>query len=505
MKKYLLAHDLGTSGNKATLYTTDGQLVKSITYEYTTHYFNNNWAEQAPEMWWQAVVQTTRAIVKNIDNSQIAGIAFCGQMQGCVCIDNEGRVLRPAIIWADQRAQKEAEELAGKIGSERFYKLTGHRVSPSYSIEKLMWIKNNEPEIYENTYKMVLCKDYILFKLTGECVTDYSDASGTNALDLNTMMWSQEILEAADISLDKLPRLVTSTAVIGEVSRKIAEETGLAPGTPIVAGGGDGACAAVGAACINVGDAYSCIGSSAWIALTSKNPVYDEEMKTFNFAHIVPGLIMPCGTMQAGGASYSWLKRELASYEQIQAEQLGVNPYDLINEKAKHSKAGANGIIYLPYLLGERSPRWNADARGAFIGLKMQSTREDLFRSVLEGVIFNLNHILNVFKKQVDIKEMIVIGGGAKGDLWRQIMSDVYGLPILKPNYLEEATSMGAAIAAGVGTGIYQNFDAIHEFLKIERRIEPDQERHLIYQKIYPIFEACYVSLLGVYDQLAKL
>lgn len=505
MKKYLLAHDLGTSGNKATLYTTEGQLVKSMVYEYTTHFFNNNWAEQDSNSWWKAVAETTKVILSDIDHKDIAAVAFSGQMQGCVCVDAKGNALRPAIIWADQRAQKETLELTAQIGLKKFYKLTGHRPSPAYSIEKLMWIKNNEPEIYRETYKMLLCKDYMIFKLTGKYATDYSDASGTNALDLNTMTWSDEIIKAAGIELDKLPMLLPSTEVIGGVTNEAAKETGLCAGTPIVMGGGDGACAAVGAACINVGDTYSCIGSSAWIALTMDKPIYDEDMKTFNFAHLIPGLVMPCGTMQTGGASYSWLKKEIALHESMEAKRLGISAYDLINEKAKSAPVGANGLLYLPYLLGERSPRWNVNAKGAFIGLKMETKREDMFRSVLEGVTFNLNVILESFKKHINIQEMVVIGGGAKGELWRQIMADMYGIPVLKPNYLEEATSMGAAIAAGVGVGAFESFDAIHDFLKIEDKIYPIMENKEVYDKMYSIFEECYESLTKVYDKLAKL
>ncbi|MDF2614014.1 MAG: xylB [Clostridia bacterium] len=505
MKRYLLAHDLGTSGNKATLYTTDGHLVKSIVYEYETHFFNSNWAEQDPEAWWQAVAETTKAILTDISSKDVAAVAFSGQMQGCVCVDQTGNALRPAIIWADQRAQKETLELVNQIGMESFYKITGHRPSPAYSIEKLMWIKNNEPEVYHKTYKMLLCKDYMILKLTGKYATDYSDASGTNALDLNTMSWSEEIINAAGIDKDKLPILAASTQIIGGVTSEAAKVTGLCTGTPIVMGGGDGACAAVGAACIQVGDTYSCVGSSAWIALTMDKPIYDEDMKTFNFAHLIPGLVMPCGTMQTGGASYSWLKNELASFEVLEAKRLGKSAYDLINEKAKSAPAGANGILYLPYLLGERSPRWNVNAKGAFIGLKMESKREDIFRSVLEGVAFNLNVILNSFKKHISVKEMVVIGGGAKGELWRQIMADMYGIPILKPNYLEEATSMGAAIAAGVGAGIFDSFDVIHEFLKIEDKVYPNRDNTQVYDKMLPIFNECYESLVGVYEKLSKL
>ncbi|NMA64636.1 MAG: xylulokinase, partial [Clostridiaceae bacterium] len=391
MSHYLLAHDLGTSGNKATLYTTDGKLIKSVVSSYDTNYFNGNWAEQNPKDWWEAVCISTKKLLEGIDNKAVAAVSFSGQMQGCVCVDKKGTPLRPAIIWADQRATKETSQLTEKIGLNKFYKITGHRASPSYSIEKLMWIKNNEPEVYKKTYKMLLCKDYIVLKLTGEFMTDYSDASGTNGFDLNKMDWSKEIIEAGQLDINKLPKLVASTHIVGGVTQESASQTGLYPGTPVVMGGGDGVCATVGAACVNRGDIYSSVGSSAWIGATTQVPIYDEQMRTFNFAHMVPGLIMPCGTMQAGGASYSWLKNEIAKDESRQAAEQGVSPYLLINEAIGRSPVGAKGLIYLPYLLGERSPRWNPNAKGAFIGLKMEHQREDIFRSVLEGVTLNLN------------------------------------------------------------------------------------------------------------------
>lgn len=505
MGKYLLAHDLGTSGNKATLYTTSGRLVKSIVSSYDTHYFNGNWAEQNPHDWWEAVCKSTKELTKDIDNKEIAAISFSGQMQGCVCVDKNGRPLRPAIIWADQRATKETQHLIEKIGEKEFYKITGHRASPAYSVEKLMWIKENEPEIYKDTYKMLLCKDYIVLKLTDQFATDYSDASGTNAFDLNKMKWSKEIIDASQLDPIKFPELFPSTHVIGKVTPSAATETGLCEGIPVVIGGGDGVCATVGASCVKVGNVYSCVGSSAWIGATTKMPIYDEQMRTFNFAHMVPGLIMPCGTMQAGGASYSWLKNQIAKYETIQAVEKNINVYSIINNMIEDSPVGSKGLIYLPYLLGERSPRWNPDAKGAFIGLKMEHKREDVFRSVLEGITLNLNIILNVFKDHIAVKEMIVIGGGAKGKVWRQIMADIYGIPILKPNDIEEATSMGAAIAAGVGVGVFDNFDVASKFLTIEDTIQPIEANQEVYKKLAPIFDECYQSLVGVYEKLAKL
>ena len=503
MVDYLLAHDLGTSGNKATLFTADGDLVKSETYPYDTDYFNNNWAEQNADDWWEAVCRTTKKILTGIEREKVAAISFSGQMTGCLCVDRSGKPLRPMIIWADQRAIREVEAIEEKIGSERFYRITGHRPSALYSVEKFLWVKNNEPEVYENTHKMLQAKDYVIFKLTGVFVTDYSDASGTNALDLNTLQWSEEIIDAANIDGDKLPTLNESTHVAGTVTEEAALQTGLMPGTPVVCGGGDCVCAAVGAGCIKEGVAYNYVGSSSWIAITTPKPIYDDRRCTFNWAHIVPGAVSPCGTMQSAGGSYNWLKNEICKMETLQADEQGISPYEIINRQIEKSPTGANGLIYLPYLMGERSPRWNPNAKGAFVGLKMEHRRGDVLRSVLEGITLNLNVILDSFKKHADIRKIIVIGGGARGDVWRRIMADIYDVEILKPNRLEEATAMGAAVTGGVGAGVFRDFDVIDRFIDIESVSKPIPENVETYNKMKPLFEDCYTSLVGVFDKLA--
>jgi xylulokinase len=505
MPRYLLANDLGTSGNKATLYTTDGELVASMTYPYDTKYFNANWAEQNPDDWWRAVCISTRQLIQGIDPSQIVAVSFSAQMMGCLCVDRQGRPLKNSIIYSDQRAVKEADKILQHIDAMDFYKIVGHRVSPSYSLEKLMWIKNNEPEVYKKTYKILNAKDYIAFKLTGNMATDYTDASGTNAFDLNTYKWSDKIIDIAGIDKDKLPEAYESTHIVGEVTKEAEAETGLKQGTPVVIGAGDGMCASVGAGCIKPGTVYNYIGSSSWIGITSEKPVYDVKMRTMTWAHAVPGYVNPIGTMQTAGTSYSWLKNEICKIETKEALEKGVSPYEIINDEIEKSPPGARGILFLPYLLGERTPHWNPNARGAFIGITVGHKREDLLRAVMEGVTYNLNTIVNIFKNCVPIDSMIVIGGGAKGKVWCQMMADIYGVKILKPNYLEEATSMGAAVIGGVGVGEFKSFDAINKFIKIESEYDPDPSKREIYNKTYQVFLHSYEALTGIYEELARL
>lgn len=504
MTTYLLAHDLGTSGNKATLFTTDGRLVASRTSSYTTRFFHGNWAEQEPNDWWQAVCTSTRALIADVNPTDIACIALSGQMMGCTPVDARGCALRPSIIYCDQRADQQAQRILERIGMADFYRIVGHRVSASYSLEKLMWIRDNEPDVFRRTHLTLCAKDYINLRLTGEVATDYSDASGTNAFDLDRFCWSDEILEAAGLEARLFPPARPSTDLLGAVTPEAAAATGLRAGTPVAVGGGDGSCAGVGVGCVKPGSAYNYLGSSSWIALTVDKPIVDPQMRTMNWAHCVPGYLHPSGTMQAAGSSYQWLKETICTFEQHEARETGVDVYELINAEIERSPVGARGVIFLPHMLGERTPRWNPKAKGAFIGLSLATRREDMLRAVMEGISLNLGIIVNIFRQHVPIDAVTVIGGGAKGAVWRQILADVFGCPIQKLNYLEEATSMGAAVVGGVAAQVFDSFDVIDRFVRVDDVVAPHPASQAVYQLIAPIFERCYQALVDVYEDMAS-
>ncbi len=504
MATYLIAHDLGTSGDKATLFTTDGMLVRSATYTYETNFFNSTWAEQNPEDWWKAVCANNRILLKGLDADKVAGLAFSGQMMGCVVVDKAGRPLRPAIIWADQRSQQQEASIRTEIDENEFYRITGHKISASYSIEKLMWIRDNEPDIFRQTHKMLQPKDYIIYRLTGRFVTDYSDASGTNCLDLNKLEWSDRILDIAGIDRKYLTDVYPSTYVAGQIPNFLAEECGLKPGTAVVIGGGDGVCAAVGAGSVRNGDTFNYLGSSSWIALTTDEPIYDPQMRTYNWAHLVPGKYSPNGTMQAAGNSYQFVKKTLCGDLDRLAKEQGCSSYELMNKEIEASPIGANGLLFLPYILGERSPRWNSEARGAFIGLKMEHARGDMLRASVEGILMNLCIILDVFRKETEITSMNVIGGMAKGVVVLRTLADIYGVDANRLNWLDEATSMGAAVAAGVGVGVMEDFTAIDRFIRVDETVKPNFENNRKYGELKRIFDESYFSLLDVYKHLAQ-
>jgi xylulokinase len=508
LKNYIIAHDLGTTGNKATLYDREGNLVGSAFYGYTTEYARPTWAEQDPEDWWQAVCASTHRLLQQtkVQTNDIACIVFSGQMMGCVPLDKQARPLRKAIIWADQRAVEQEQWMAERISTQELYRLTGHRLSASYSLHKILWLRHNQPDLYHSTYKFVQAKDAIVARLTGVFATDPSDASGTNLYDLEQGQWSERIIEAAELNPAQLPPIHPSSAVVGQVLGPIADEVGLAAGTPVVIGGGDGACAAAGAGVVREGAAYNYVGSSSWIALTSKAPIYDPDLRTFTFGHVVPGMVMPTGTMQAAGASYQWIRDQLGQVERQAAELLQISPYELMNLTAATAPVGANGLIFLPYLMGERSPRWNSRARAGFIGLTIRHSRADMLRAVLEGVTMNLRIILDAFRTQgAQIEAMRLIGGGARGRFWNKLMADIYGLPVQRLAILEAATSMGAALTGGVGVGLYPDFSMGEMMNRVVETIAPEPEAQAAYEKIFPVFEATYQALAPIYDMLSKL
>ncbi len=506
--KYILAHDLGTTGNKASLFDEQGKVLASSLSVYSTEYPRPNWVEQNPEDWWNAVCNSTKLLLhtSKISSKQVACITFSGQMMGCVVVDRNAHPLRSALIWADTRAVPQAQKLISKLGMEQFYKITCHRPSSSYTAAKIMWVRDHQPEIFSKAYKFLLAKDFIVARLTGKFATDFSDAGGTNLYDLKASDWSSILLDAAELDYSVLPGLHASTDVIGEVLPSRSNEVGLAAGTPVVIGGGDGCCAATGAGVVREGGAYTYLGSSAWIATATREPIFDPSMRTFTWAHLIPGMYSPCGTMQAAGGAYQWLRDTICQPEKMIAEQKKISPYELMDRLAEQSKPGSNGLLFFPYLLGERSPRWNPDARAVYFGLTMGHTRADIVRATLEGITLNLKVILDTFLQQgAHINGMRVIGGGAKGRIWRQIMADIYGMPIYRPALLSEATSLGAAIAGGIGVGIYKDWDLAETLTPIIDEIQPNSEVTGQYKKIVELFNQAYEAFVPLYDKIASI
>jgi len=507
MEYYILSHDLGTTGDKATLINSNGDIKASVFDGYKTYYPFSGWAEQDAWDYWKAFCKTTRRIIEisGIPVDKIAAVSFSGQMMAALPIGKDGDPLRYSIIWADLRSENQIRKISERISADKVYQITGHRLSASYSASKILWIKENEPEVYKKCYKFIQAKDFLALRLTGRFITDFSDASGMNLLDIKKMKWSEEILQATGIDRNKLPDTVESIEVVGNVKKEASEECGLLQGTPVVIGGGDGACATAGAGVVAKGESYIYLGTSTWMGITDTKPLIDPKKRTFTFCHFKRGLYFSAGTMQTGGGSYGWFKNELCKYESQEAKKSKRDVYEILNDRASKIKPGSEGLIFLPYLMGERSPLWDPKARGAFIGLTVRHGKDHMIRSVLEGVAYNMKLIVEAFEEQNAGTDLIrIIGGGAKSDLWRSIFSDIIGVKIARLNLIEEATSFGAAIAGAIGVGLFNNIEEASKIVKIVDIIEPDVSRKRIYDKYYELFKIAYPKLkdifYGIYD-----
>jgi xylulokinase len=390
------------------------------------------------------------------------------------------------------------------MDADRVYEITGHRLSASYSATKIMWIRENEPDVYAQTATFLHAKDFLVCRLTGRTVTDYSDASGMNLLDIRALKWSEEMLEVTGIDKGKLPEIAESTDIVGRVGKESARQSGLAEGTPVVIGGGDGACATCGSGVVAAGLSYIYLGTSTWMAVAADRPLIDPKRRTFTFCHFLKGLYMPAGTMQSGGGSFQWVKNQLCERESDAAAHSGVDVYDLLSLKAGRAPAGSDGLIFLPYLMGERAPLWNPDARACFIGLSVLHGKQHMIRAVLEGVAYNMKLINDAFEEQgVKASEIRMIGGGARSRLWRSIFADIMEKPIARLNFLEEATSIGAAIAGGVGVGIFPSLADADRIVKVVEKNASDEETFPVYRRQYEAFKRSYENLVDVFDLLS--
>ena len=488
----LVAHDLGTTGNKASLHDNEGRLVAAVTIPYPTYFDRGGVAEQDAEYWWEAVCVATRRLLADTGtaSADVRAVGFSGQMMGAVLLDASYQPVRPAIIWADHRSTEQCRELVDKFGMEEAYRILGHRLNPTYSLTKVMWVRDNEPQTFARVAHVCLAKDFVVQRLTGTLVTDPSDASSTNAYDQRHRTWSTELLAAADVDPALFPEIVPSTTVVGGVLPAAAELAGLAPGTPVVIGGGDGPMAAVGAGVVSPeAGAYAYLGSSSWVSIAAHSPLHDPLMRTMTFDHVVPGQYVPTATMQAGGGSLHWVADLLTPGDDA-------DRFRRLVAEAETADAAAEGLYFLPHLLGERSPYWNPAAKGAFVGLTRHHGQPHLTRAVLEGVAFNLATCIGAFRDAgARVERVDAIGGGAASDVWLQIFADVWGAIVRRRSIVEEANSLGAAVTAGVGVGLFDSFDVAPTLSQVTGVFEPDHSRHAAYRRRHEVFLDAYQRL----------
>jgi xylulokinase len=495
----IISHDLGTTGDKATLVDAAGKVVAACTAGYATDFGPGGKAEQDADAWWDALCRATRDLItrEHLDPGRVEAVSFSGQMMGALLLDGTGAPVRPAIIWADTRSTAQAATLVERFGMERGYATTGHRLNPTYSLSKIMWVRDQQPEVFERARTVVNAKDFAVFRLTGVLATDPSDASSTNAFDQARGDWSDELLVAADLPRSLFPEIVASTQVVGRVTAAAAAATGLRAGTPVVMGGGDGPMGALGAGIIGPeSGAYAYLGSSSWVSVATDAPLLDPQMRSMTFNHVIPGRYVPTATMQAGGASLEWVVDTLVP-DHDQPERFGT-----LLDAAAEVEASADGLYFLPHLLGERSPYWNPAARAVFAGLARHHGPAHLTRAVLEGVAFNLFTGLRALTENgIDIVAVDAIGGAANSALLLQVLADVWGVPVTRRDLVDEATAVGAAVVAGVGVGLFDDFDVARRFSTELVTQLPDRDRQAGYGSAYRQFMDAYRRLEPWFDQ----
>ena len=508
MKEYLLGIDLGTSGTKTVLFRSDGTAMAAHTVEYPLYQPQNGWAEQEPSDWWRAVRETVQAVLhkSGVAAADVAGVGISGQMHGLVMLDERGEVLHRSILWCDGRTGEECREITETVGAEKLIAITANPALAGFTAGKILWVRKHLPEVYKACRHILLPKDYIRYCLTGQFATEVSDASGMNLLDVPRRQWSDEILNKLDIDPALLGRMYESVDVTGTVTAEAAALTGLAEGTPVVGGAGDNAAAAVGTGVVEDGRAFTTIGTSGVVFAHTDKLAIDPKGRVHTFCCAVPGAWHVMGVTQAAGLSLKWFRDNFCMAEKEAAALMGEDPYNLMNKQAAQSPIGANKLLYAPYLMGERTPHLDADCRGMFFGLSAMHTRRDLLRAVMEGVTYSLKDCLNVLAEMgVAPETMLACGGGGKSPLWRQMLADVFQMPVAT-TVNTEGPALGVAILAGVGAGLYASVpEACRAMIHVNPAQNPIAENVPQYEKVYALYTKLYQANKGLFKELAKL
>ena len=510
MSRYILAYDLGTGGNKSSLYDLDGKCLSECFEAYPTYYPKSGWHEQRPEDWWRAVVTSTRRLLSEsgVNKTEVACCGISGHSLGVVPLDKKNRLLRDTTpIWSDSRATVQANQFFEKVSETNWYEATGNGFpAPLYSVFKIMWYRDNEPELFSEICKVIGTKDYINYRLTGYIGTDYSYASGSGVYNLLGWKYDERFMEAGNLPESLFPDIVSSTQVIGKLTPLAADELGLPSGMQVVSGGVDNSCMALGARNTCKGRVYNSQGSSSWIAVTSEKPLIDPRVRPYVFTHVLPGLFTSAVSTFSAGSSFRWMREAICGDLKARALAEHVDVYDLMTAEAATSLVGANGLLFNPNMAGGTSMSPSINIRGAFLGLELGQTRADMLRAVMEGVALELRVALDALRRMDDFSdEMLVVGGGSRSPVWRQIYADVYNTQIVKTNIDQQAAALGAAACAAVGTGLWGGFEFVDSIHQVQSVHLPIKENVAIYERLLPIFiqAESYLSDLG--DRLAAL
>lgn len=496
MKPYLLGIDIGTSACKVAIFEKSGNVVAAANGDYPVYYPREGWAEQNPEEWWSAVCSAVKKAIRKagIVPDEIAGIGIDGQSWSAIAMDKDGNVLTNTPIWMDTRAQSICDRLNEEIGADKIFEVSGNSLQPSYTTAKILWYKENMPEVYEKIDKILQSNSFIAYKLTGVMSQDVSQGYGLHCFDMRRAVWDEDMCRRLGIPMGFLPEICDCDHIVGTVTEKAAEEAGLAAGIPVVAGGLDAACGTLGAGVIHPGETQEQGGQAGGMSICTDT--YKADPSLILGFHVVPGKWLLQGGTTGGGGVMRWFEREFADFERSRKEETGKSSLDQLNQIAQEVPAGSEGVVFLPYMSGERSPIWNPYAKGVFYGLDFSKTKGHMVRACMEGVAFSLRHNLEVAEKAgAQVKVLRAMGGSANSLLWTQIKADITGKDVVVPAS-DTASTLGAAILAGVGVGFYKDYEeAVSLTVKETRRHQPDPSRKEVYDKAYRTYRELYDSL----------
>lgn len=505
---YVIGVDCGTSGTKTVLFDEKGTIIASKTIEYPMYQPKNGYAEQMPADWANAMIGTIKAVMaqSGVSKNDVKGIGISGQMHGLVMLDKDNNVIRPSIIWCDQRTAKEVEWMTNTVGEKKLIEITANPALTGWTAAKILWVKNNEPENYAKAAHILLPKDYLRFILTGEYATEVSDASGMQLLDVPNRKWSDELLTAFGIDRSWLGKVYESCEVTGTLTKSMAEELGLNEGTIVVGGAGDNAAAAIGTGVCEDGKAFTTIGTSGVVFAHTSSISIDPKGRVHTCCAAVPGSWHVMGVTQGAGLSLKWFRDNFCGSEKETAKYMGVDEYYLMDKQAETVPVGANRLLYLPYLMGERTPHLDPNARGVFFGLSAMHTKKEMLRAVMEGVSYSLRDCVEVFRDMnISVSDMMACGGGGSSPLWRSMLADLYNCPV-KTASSKEGPALGVALLALTGAGVYSSVpEACAAVCKVDKTQAPNAENVPEYEKYYQLYKEIYPALKAQFAKLASL
>lgn len=504
-----LGVDIGTSGTKTLAMREDGEILATTTVEYPLYNPKPGWSEQEPEDWWQATAKSIKRVLKDakIKPTEVAGIGLSGQMHGSVFLDKNHDVIRPALLWNDQRTAAECDEIEQRAGGRRsLIKMVANPALTGFTAPKILWLRNNEKRNFSRLKQVLLPKDYVRFRLTGEFATEVSDASGTLLLDVKKRNWSKKLLQKLDLDTSLFPKVYESEEVSGTLSEIAAKATGLPVGVPVVGGGGDQPASAIGNGIVQRGVVSATMGTSGVVFAHNDDVQIDPEGRVHTFCHAVNGQWCVMGCILSAGGSLQWYRNQLGDAEVKAAKRQKVDPYELITAQAESAPVGSEGLFFLPYLSGERTPHADPSARGAWIGLSLRHGRSHLVRSVIEGATYAMRDCLEIIKEMnIPVKQIRVSGGGARSPFWKQTQADIYGQNVCTIN-AEEGPAYGVALLAAAGTGAYKNVvEACKATISVVETTKAIAANKKYYNTTYPIYGRLYQSLKNDFRSIAEI